>query len=111
MSLADKIRATRESWVKVGAHEIKVRRPTEYQLSKMYEDGGITDEKLLACVVDWKIPGNVLEPGGGGVPPPFEFEGFREWIEDKPELYLDVSKAVVKIVTDYTQKKGKAEKN
>ena len=101
--------------VKVGGgkeiYEFKIRRPTVYQLTKMYEEGGVSDDKLIACVVDWKIPGNQLEPGGGAQVPPFDFEAFREWVEDKPDLYMAIVKAVVKIVSDHAEKREKAEKN
>ena len=112
MSLADKVRSAREKWVDAGGFKFQVRRPTEFQLSKLYqEDKTLKAEKLMLFVVDWKVQEKDIHSGGGGAIPAFEQEAFIEWVEDRSDVFTALYTAIVKLITDHQKQKGEAEKN
>ena len=112
MSLADKVRSAREKWIGAGGYKFQVRRPTEFQLSKLYqEDGTLKPEKLIRFVVGWDVKEVDIHSGGGGTIPPFDPEAFVEWIEDRSAIYTELYNAIVKLIQDHYAKKDKAEKN
>jgi hypothetical protein len=108
-SLADRIRASREEWVKADGFDLNVRRPTALQLTELY---GAADRArvIMGYVVDWKVPEKDIVPGGGGDVPPFEADAFREWAEDRTDLLNDLSAKVTDIINRHFKAEQDAEK-
>lgn len=93
MSLADKIRKSRESVVSAGGFEFTIRRPTDLDMlefSKAREP-----VKLLKFVVGWgKVKELDLIPGGDGHPAPFDSDACVEWLSDRADLLGPVVSAI-----------------
>lgn len=93
--LIERIRRARQSGVTVQGRSFTIRRPTDLE---MHELNGKIDQRLLLVrfVVDWGVmPEMDLVPGGGPDPVPFSTDLWAEWIADHPELWSDLSSAVV----------------
>ena len=107
--LLDRLRAARETWVTVGAHDFLVRRPTDVQLARS-SHGGDTDF-LRACLIGWRrVTWLDLVPGGDGSEAPFELDAAIEWLEDNPELYTGVVEAIVSVIQSRMQRLAEARK-
>lgn len=108
-SLADRVRAARETWVTAGGREWLIRRPTDVQLARL--SGGRLDSGFaVGCVVGWKLPGVDLHPGGDPAVPPFDGEAFREWVEDRPETVVELTHKLSEIIGAYYAKQEEAKK-
>lgn len=107
--LADRIRASREEWVKAGGFDLNVRRPTALQLTALH---GARDRAsvILGYVVDWKVAEKDIVAGGGGSVPPFDADAFREWAEDRPNVLNELSAKVTDIINRHFKAEQDAEK-
>jgi hypothetical protein len=95
-TLAERIRAGREKWVKSGGYEFQIRRPTDLQMVAWRND---TNEAFLSkVVVGWKIKEHEVVAGGGGEIAEFEPEGFIEWVGDRPAIAAEL---VHKVIEEY----------
>jgi hypothetical protein len=108
-AIAEQIRRAREQWVTAGGFEFKIRRPTYVQIAKWRDLA--PDEFLGRCVVDWKIPGHELAPGGGGKVPQFDVEDFLEWVGDRPAVVNELTDVVLKVMSEHGARREGLEKN
>jgi len=109
MSLADRVRAAREQWVSAGGREWLIRRPTDLRVAQL--SGGPMAQLVMESVVGWKLPENELVPGGGGETPAFDSEAFREWVGDRTDILVQLSKHIEAILDQHQQKQKVSEKN
>ena len=98
-SIADRIRAARETQVTVGEWTFTIRRPTDLMLAQWQasDDTGVerVRQMFAECVIGWaNVKERDLFPGGGDLDVPFDKEGFLEWAEDRLELVTALSKAI-----------------
>lgn len=115
-SIADRIRAARESQVKVGEWEFTIRRPTDLQLAEWQsqDDTGVSRVRQMfaECVVGWSnVREQDLFPGGGDMEVPFDTEGFLTWAEDRLDLVTVLSQAIWTAVGDWSKRSGSDAKN
>jgi len=113
MSLADQIRKSREQWVTAQGKEFLLRRPTKLQIATMGlgQDGKPWVEIAFACTVDWKVLESDLIPGGGGRVAPFDSDAFREYASDQPELLVELSNNVHRMIETFDAKREEVSKN
>lgn len=111
MGLIERLRAARESWVKVGEVELLVRRPTRYQLSSWQDEPGIGP--LRHCIVGWRGVSEITLgiPGGDGREVPFDPDLCLEWLEDRPEELAAAMKAVADIIAGHLNARESARGN
>jgi hypothetical protein len=110
MSLADKIRKSRETTVEDGKHKFIVRRPTDLEMLKFAQTSDPAD--LLRFVVGWEgVTELDLYPGGGPEPAPFDAEACREWVGDRIETFGKITDAVMTAYEAHQKAQGIAEKN
>lgn len=109
MTLADRIRASREQWVSTGGFEFQIRRPTRVQLGRWANQD--VAALVVQCVVGWKLPEHEIVAGGGGKVPEFDSEAFREWIEDRPEIFAELAEKIQEAIRKHEEDKAAAEKN
>lgn len=109
MSLADKIRASREQWIKAGGYEFLVRRPTTVQMGRWSTEEG--SGFVCKCVVDWKVKEHEIVAGGGGAVPPFDVEAFREWVEDQLEVLAELATKIRELIEKHQKAQAAVEKN
>ncbi len=97
MSLADKIRKSRETKLDVGGYKLRIRRPSDIEASSMtYETHREAIEGILPFVIGWDDVKEIdLIAGGAPDPVPFEQEIFREWIYDQPTLWAPLVDGVL----------------
>ncbi len=84
-TLAEKIRAARESVINVRSHKLTIRRPTAADIiDRPGSDKDTRDHLQYWCqfVVGWDMQWIDLVPGGAPDPAPFEADGFYEWVSD-----------------------------
>lgn len=93
----DRLRASRESWVSVGAYEFQVRRPTDVELVKARGDDDSAFVRRV--VIGWRgVRECDVIPSGGGEPAPFDAEACVEWLEDQPALYVELVNRVQDLI-------------
>jgi len=107
-TLADRIRASREQWVKAGGQEWLLRRLTKLQLSEMKTTPA---EIVFASVVGWKLKELDLVPGGSGRVPEFDPEAFREYASDRIDLLHELAEHVMSMINAHASAMEAAEKN
>lgn len=95
-TLAERVRAGREKWVKSGGHEFLLRRPTDLQMVAWRND--TNDAFLAKVIVGWKLKEHEIAPGGSGEVPPFDPEAFVEWVGDRPDI---ASELIQKAIAEY----------
>lgn len=97
---AEKIRRARERPVTVGAHTYTIRRPTDEDVQFGKVEPGLGMVKRY--VVGWDFVELDLFPGGGPEPAPFDAEDWAEWVADKPEVWVELSDAIVAAYKEHT---------
>lgn len=111
--IAAKILAAREQKVEAGGWTFTVRRPSAMQTAEWIGVPGreLTQKILHECVVGWTLLEQDVIPGGGDQPVPFEREDFIAWVEDQPVVWEPITSAVMKAVTDWTERVEAGRKN
>jgi len=107
-TLAEQIRAARETWISASGFDFQVRRPTTLQLLAWKELANA--EFLAKVVVGWKLRGDQLTPGGGGKIPPFDPEAFVEWVGDRPAIVDEILEKVIALYTEHAKAKDDQQK-
>lgn len=112
--LLEKLRRSRETNAQIGGFTFVIRRPTQYQLSEIPDNERSNyqsidpetgeqktiriakDEAMLRrFVVDWKDVKEIdIVPGGDPIPATFTVDLLIEWLQDKAELWRELSTAV-----------------
>lgn len=113
MTLIEKMRRARESSIDVDGIKLTIRRPTDMDALELSYHS--TREAVLGVcqfVVGWSgVKELDLIPGGTGENVPFDAELFVEWIQDKPECWEPLIKAVRDSYQSYRQKVQDSLKN
>lgn len=105
MSLVDKLRKSRESVVEAGGHKFTIRRPTEAEQAIVFGDKKVKAIELVRLfVVAWDLNEIDLIPGGNPTPAAFDSELWAEYVDDKPELWEPISKAVIDSILLHREK-------
>jgi hypothetical protein len=108
-TLLERLRAARESWVKVGEFEFLIRRPTDVEMLRAR--GDLPSEFLRRVVIDWRGVREIdLVPGGDPTPAPFDAALLVEWAEDRQQLYVDLVSAVENQIAAHWSAKADAAK-
>jgi len=111
-ALVEKLRRARQSTVKAGDHTFVVSRPTDADAA--FRLSGLDPiDTLKLFVVDW--PGmtelGLGLPGGTGAPVAFDAEVFATWVEDHPQVWGELTKAIGDAYRAHAEKIQAAEKN
>lgn len=110
--LLKKMRRARESNVDAGGYTFTIRRPTDLEIAEMSGRATLQIDLVRDFVVGWKGVKEIdLVPGGTGVEVEFDLSVYREWIVDRPELWADISTAVMQAYQSYRETRGEAAKN
>lgn len=102
----DRYLEARQVWKPIGKYEFLLQRPTELDVVKQRDNGGRFNVEFAArYVINWK---GVLEsdflPDGFQEEVEFSSPLFCKWIEDKPELWLDIANAIAELYIGHQQK-------
>ena len=109
-ALIERLRKNRESKVEAGGHVFIVRRPTDLEWAEL--DDSSTARALMKHIVGWEgVTELDLYAGGAGHPVPFDAALAQEWLADRPDLLVAVSRAVVDAYRTHVEKQGAARKN
>lgn len=110
-TLAERLRAARETWVTVEGVELLIRRPTALEATELARAGAV--ERLRATVVGWRgVTEQTLRvPGGTADPVPFDADTFVEWVADQPKVLVGVSEEIKRIVEAHKARREALEKN
>ena len=94
----------RQGTVKVGEYTFTFRRPTEYRMFQLYEEGLNAVDLCDECVIDWSdnVTESVLIPGGGSDKVPFDKALWRDWCADSPEFWDPIAKAIKALYVSHT---------
>jgi len=110
MSLADKIRAARQSTITVDGHVYTLRRPTDAEAMTL--GSGTALDLVNRFVTGWDHTGISLGiPGGDPTPATFDAETWAEWVADQPQLWGQLSDAILASYTRHRQAREDTEKN
>jgi len=111
-ALAEKLRRARQSTVEVDGRKFVITRPTDADAA--FRMAGMdTIDALKRFVIGW--PGmteiDLGIPGGTGVEALFDPETFAAWVEDQPQVWAGLTKAIGEAYAAHAEKHKAAEKN
>lgn len=110
MSLADKIRKSREFSAESGGYSFTLRRPTDVEMLEMQGTGSVA--RLFPFIVGWSgVKELDIIPGGDPHPLPFSADVCREWLSDRADLLGPLISAVLGSYTQHAEAQGDAVKN
>lgn len=90
-----RLRKAREATLEIDGHTYTYRRPTDAEASKFSSnDIGVVDI-VRVFVIGWDLTEADLLPSGGSDPVPFSPELWREYVDDKPNLWPPLFEAIV----------------
>jgi hypothetical protein len=111
MTVAEQMRARRETWFKDGDIEFLIRRPRAFDAGQAWSEGGRA-EVAIRSVVGWRgVKLSDLLPGESDGDAPFEAEAFREWIGDRLDVLGRIAEEVARLIDAYEAASGEASKN
>ena len=97
-TVAERMRARRETWFKVGGVEYLIRRPRHLDLGLAFREGGQT-EVALRAVVGWRgMKLCDLIPGEPDIEAPFDEDTFREWVGDHVDVLTEIAAEVARLI-------------
>lgn len=111
--IAARILAAREYPVEAGGWTFTIRRPSAMQTGEWIGLPGrdLTRKILNECVVGWNLLERDVLPGGSDQLVPFDREDFVAWMEDHPDVWEPITSAVMKAVTDWSERTEAGRKN
>ncbi len=110
MSLAEKIRAARQSRVEAGDHIFMIRRPTDLEMVEFRANPNVVT--LLRFVTGWdKVREIDIIEGGDPHPCPFSADVLSEWFSDRLDLLATVTQGIVDAYNNHKKGQALAEKN
>lgn len=110
-TVAERMRARRETWLQIGRFAFLIRRPRKLDIGQAYRDGGQT-EVALRAVVGWRgMRLCDLIPGEPEVEAPFDEEAFREWAGDHVDELAEIANEVARLIEAYATGAETAAKN
>lgn len=92
-ALVEKLRKAREFGVPVNGNTYTVRRPTDADVMNL--PTGTAVEFVHRFVVGWDLTEMQVIPGGGPDPVPFDPELWAAWVDDRPEVWEPLAKALL----------------
>lgn len=108
-SLIEKIRRSRESGVEVEGRVFKFTRPTAADAPAMSDMNNVQIAQRF--VTGWDLTELELIPGGGPEPVPFDSALFAVWIEDRPEYWAGLARAIIDAFVAHRNQQKESEKN
>lgn len=112
MSLADKMRRSRDKQVEVGRWKFTVRRPTDVQAMRFHMERSKVHEVATEVVVGWSGVREIdLFAGGTEDEAPFDREAWAEFVADHPEVWLPIKEAAFDAYNEHAEKRDAAAKN
>lgn len=112
MSLAEKIRKSRESQVPVGGFNFTIQRPTALDMAEMRQK--TRGRAVLPYIVGWDKSVTSLAmglPGGDAHPAEFDADLRDEWLSDRIDLLKVLADAVFDAYAVYAAGQEAAKKN
>ena len=111
MTVAEQMRARRETWFKDGDIEFLIRRPRAFDAGQAWAEGGRA-EVALRAVVDWRgMKLSDLIPGETQADAPFDSDAFREWVGDRLDVLGRIASEVSRLIDEYEKGAGTDSKN
>lgn len=110
-TLIERLRAARETWIKVGGVELLVRRPPKLEIARWASAD--PDAPMRQSIVGWR---GVTEltlgiPGGDSSAVPFDVDLCLEWLKDDLELFTEFVRQMTAIVEAQAEREQVLEKN
>lgn len=97
-TVAERMRARRETWLPVGDVAFLIRRPRALDIGQAYRAGGQT-EVALRAVVGWRgMKLCDLIPGEPDTEAPFDEDTFREWVGDHVDVLTAIANEVARLI-------------
>lgn len=111
MTLADRIRKSREQSVDVAGHQFTVRRPSDEEAAAISAHGDGLLDIVKRFTIGWNLNEIDIVPGGNPVPAPFDLDTFREWVADRPDVWDPLGTAIVDAYKAHAERREAAIKN
>lgn len=114
MSLAEKIRKSRESQFEVGGHRFTIRRPTALEMIEIRVSDQGRGRAVLPFIIDWDNTVTALAiglPGADAHPVEFDAVVRDEWLTDRLDLLQPLADAVFAASAAHAAKLEDTKKN
>lgn len=111
-SLIQRLRAHRTSTLELGHITLTVRRPTDLQASRLYQDEASVYDVARDCVIGWSgvTEGDIL-PGGSDRLIDFDEELWPEWLADRPDFWMPIRDRAMDDYEAHVTEREEAKKN
>lgn len=96
-NLSEKIRKSREFRREIEGWKLIMRRPTDYERDKIFRQDDLDALDIVTTfVVGWEdVTEAHLVPSGSSDPIDFDRDAWREIVQDLPDIWNEITKAVV----------------
>ena len=110
MSLIEKLKAARQFTETADGHTYTLRRPTDAETISLTSGSAL--DLVKRFVIGWDHTEISLGiPGGNPTPAPFDAELWAEWVADQPQLWPQLSTAIVAAYQRHAEAREQTAKN
>lgn len=111
-----RILAAREQDVQAGGRVFTIRRMGDLPLARLREKhrgdtSAFVVDLVRESVVGWQMDEAGLFPGGGDSAVPFDADLFITWVEDQPEIFGELTTAVLEQLQRHRETREESGKN
>lgn len=92
-ALIEKLKKAREFGVEVAGNTFIVRRPTDADVINLPAASAL--DFVHRFVVGWTLTEMQIVPGGGPEPVPFDSDLWAAWVDDRPDVWEPIAKALL----------------
>ncbi len=111
LTVAERMRARRETWFSAGGFEFLIRRPRPLDLAVAWRDGGQA-EVAIQAVVGWRgVKLSDLLPGETSEEVPFDVATWREWCGSHIDVLGAIAEEVARLVESDKRQAEESAKN
>jgi len=107
--LIEKLRRSREFGVLVNGKTYTVRRPTDADVVNI--PGASAIDFVHRFVVGWDLTEMDVIPGGGPDPVPFDADLWAAWVDDRPDVWEPIAKALLDAYRAHAESREESRKN
>ena len=108
-ALVEKLKKAREFGVTVGGNTFTVRRPTDADVINI--PGANVLDYVHRFVVGWDLTEWQVIPGGGPELVPFDADLWAAWVDDRPDVWEPLGKALLDAYRVHAEEREADRKN